>query len=97
MNRINLYTRISREVSEVLNEQMIEHEILPDNMEKELVVKFMHPFFGEARGYAYEALDSAVSYVQTLLGLKHRPEFLIIAPNMATVKKSFTDSDFARC
>ena len=96
MNYNNLYTRMAREVSEVLNEHYFAHRVLPDTMQKNLVIKFEKPLFGESRNYAHEALDAAVSYVQTLVGLKHRPEFNIIDPLTATVKKSFADNEFAR-
>lgn len=92
----NLYIRMAREVSEVLNEQYIAHRVLPDTMQNELVIKFEKPLFGESRNYAHECLDTAVSYVQTLVGLKHRPEFNIIDPFTATVKKHFAENEFAR-
>ena len=93
---INLYKRMSMEVSSVLNELCIAHKIEPDMMQNELVVTFDKPLFGEAKVYADEALDAAVSYVQTLVGLKHRPNFNIISPFQATVKKYFDEADFAR-
>jgi hypothetical protein len=74
----------------------IAHKIEPDTMQNELVVKFEKPLFGEAMEYANECLDAAVSYVQTLVGLKHRPQFAIISPFKAIVKKSFAESEFAR-
>ncbi|MBO5818854.1 MAG: hypothetical protein J6R21_04065 [Bacteroidales bacterium] len=92
----NLYNKIAREVSEVLDSQYIAHRIEPDTMQNELVVTFDKPLFGEAKAYANEALDAAVSYVQTLVGLKHRPNFDIISPFKATVKKYFAETDFAR-
>lgn len=92
----NLYNKIAREVSEVLDSQYIAHRIEPDTMQNELVVTFDKPLFGEAKAYANEALDAAVSYVQTLVGLKHRPNFDIISPFEATVKKYFAETDFAR-
>ena len=92
----NLYNKIAREVSEVLDSQYIAHRIEPDTMHNELVVTFDKPLFGEAKAYANEALDAAVSYVQTLVGLKHRPNFDIISPFKATVKKYFAETDFAR-
>lgn len=67
-----------------------------NTMQNELVVTFDKPLFGEAKAYANEALDAAVSYVQTLVGLKHRPNFDIISPFKATVKKYFAETDFAR-
>lgn len=93
---INLYKRMSMEVSSVLNELCIAHKIESDMMQNELVVTFDEPLFGEAMAYANEALDAAVSYVQTLVGLKHRPNFDIISPFKATVKKYFDEADFAR-
>lgn len=92
----NLYKMMTREVSEVLNEQFIAHKVMPDTMQNELVIKFKKPLFGAAKEYAYESLDAAVSYVQTLVGLKHRPEFNIIDPFTATVKKYFADDEFSR-
>lgn len=92
----NLYKRMAREVSEVLNEQFIAHKVMPDTMQNELVIKFEKPLFGESRNYAHECLDAAVSYVQTLVGLKHRPDFNIIDPFTATVKKYFAENEFAR-
>lgn len=96
MNYTNLYIRMAREVSEVLNEQRIAHRVEPDTIHSSLVITFENPLFGESRNYAHECLDAAVSYVQTLVGLKHRPEFNIIDPFTATVKKYFAESDFAR-
>lgn len=92
----NLYKRMALEVTEVLNGQYIAHRVLPDTMQNELVIKFEEPLFGESRNYANECLDAAVSYVQTLVGLKHRPEFNIIDPFTATVKKYFAENEFAR-
>lgn len=96
MNYTNLYIRMAREVSEVLNEQRIAHRVEPDTIQSSLVITFEKPLFGESKNYAHEALDAAVSYVQTLVGLKHRPEFNIIDPFTATVKKYFSDNEFAR-
>lgn len=92
----NLYKRMEREVSKILNEQFIAHKVMPDTMQDELEIKFEKPLFGETKAYANECLDAAVSYVQTLVGLKNRPEFTIVDPFTATVKKYFADSDFAR-
>jgi len=92
----NLYKRMAREVSEVLNEQYIAHRVEPDTIQSVLVIRFEKPLFGESRNYAHECLDAAVSYVQTLVGLKHRPEFNIIDPFTATVKKYFAENEFAR-
>lgn len=96
MAKNNLYKKVSLEVGAVLNENCFKHSIEPDTMKKELVVEFDDYLYGEARNMADEALDSAVSYIQTLLGLKHRPFYSLISPNMAVVQKEFDDSDFAR-
>jgi len=96
MGMNNLYKRVSLEVSAILNEYYFKHAIKQDLMQKNLVVKFDSPLFGDARSVADAALDSAVSCIQTLLGLKHRPYYTIIDPTTAVVQKEFADSDFAR-
>jgi hypothetical protein len=96
MAKNNLYKKVSLEVGAVLNENCFKHSIMPDTMQKELVVKFDDHLYGEARNMADAALDSAVSYIQTILGLKHRPLYSLISPNTAVVQKEFDDSDFAR-
>lgn len=93
---MNFYKKISNEISSMLNEYYFNHTIEPDTMQKELVVTFNEPLFGESHNYADAALDSAVSYIQTLMGLKHRPNYTIISPTQAIVQKEFSDSDFAR-
>lgn len=96
MAKNNMYKKVSLEVGAVLNENCLKHSIKPDTMQKELVVKFDDNLYGEARNMADAALDSAVSYIQTLLGLKHRPFYSLISTNTAVVQKEFDDSDFAR-
>ena len=96
MAKNNLYKKVSLEVGAVLNENYFKHSIKPDTMQKELVVKFDDYLYGEARNMADAALDSAVSYIQTLLGLKHRPFYSLISPNTAVIQKEFNDSDFAK-
>lgn len=92
----NLYKCVSLEVSSILNKYYFKHTIKPDYIQSKFVVVFDEPLFGDARSVADAALDSAVSYIQTMLGLKHRPYYTIIDPTTAVVQKEFADSDFAK-